>query len=42
VELRPDLADDPPRGGYAVSVPAVDNHAFVQLVPRVVTVTVTP
>ena len=31
-----------PPGVYTVSVQAVDNHAFVQLVPRVVTVTVTP
>jgi hypothetical protein len=31
-----------PPGVYTVSVQAVDNHGFVQLVPRVVTVTVTP
>ncbi len=31
-----------PPGVYTISVVAVDNHGFVQLVPRVVTVTVTP
>ncbi|MFI5100854.1 MAG: hypothetical protein ACHQE5_10140, partial [Actinomycetes bacterium] len=31
-----------PPGVYTIAVAAVDNHGFVQLVPRVVTVTVTP
>ncbi len=31
-----------PPGAYTITVQAVDNHGFVQLVPRVVHVTVTP
>jgi hypothetical protein len=31
-----------PPGAYTISIVAVDNHGFVQVAPRVVTVTVTP